>query len=105
MSEQPVKEPKEYICNDDDLGCLHDYLCAALAGNDITELPRLWNQQIGVIRSCPYSNHQSERDKVLDEVYKCLEAFAIPTIDLTYVTWDDIDCLFAELRSKRGEQR
>jgi hypothetical protein len=40
-----------YICNDDDLGCLHDYLVAAINGEDLSELPRLWNQEIGVIRS------------------------------------------------------
>ena len=60
----------QYICDDDDLNCLHDYLVAAINGDDISELPRLWNQEIGVIRSRPY---QSERDKVLDVQKKIIE--------------------------------
>jgi len=63
---QHPQEPKQYICDDDDLGCLHDYLVAALDGNDISELPRLWNTQIGVIRSRPHTSARSEQE-ILDE--------------------------------------
>ena len=63
MTPAPAQQ-KEYICNEDDLGCLHDYFVAAIAGEDISELPRLWNQEIGVIRSRPYTSASS--DKVLD---------------------------------------
>ena len=64
---QHPQEPKQYICDDDDLGCLHDYLVAALDGNDISELPRLWNTQIGVIRSRPHTSARSEQEIRADE--------------------------------------
>ena len=43
-----------YIVSLEDLNALHDYLTAAIAGNDLSEIPRLWNQQIGIIRSRPH---------------------------------------------------
>ena len=70
---QHPQEPKQYICDDDDLGCLHDYLVAALDGNDISELPRLWNTQIGVIRSRPHTSARSEqeiRETMLEDLTK-----------------------------------
>lgn len=50
-----------FICSLEDLNSLHDYLSSAIAGDDISELPRLWNQQIGVIRSRPILQHRLER--------------------------------------------
>jgi hypothetical protein len=48
-------EQKQYICTEDDLGALHDYCTVAILGNDICEIPRLWNQQMDVIRANPYN--------------------------------------------------
>lgn len=52
---------KEYVINEDDLGCLNDYFYAALDQNEQkTNLIRLWEQEFGVIRRsldkiCVYS--------------------------------------------------
>ena len=34
---------------------------AAMAGEDLSELPRLWNQQIGVIRSRPLRSTEAHK--------------------------------------------
>ena len=57
----PARQPQDpadvlFICSLEDLNCLHDYIMAAMAGEDLSELPRLWNQQIGVIRSRPHTS-------------------------------------------------
>ncbi len=63
------EERGPYVVDEDDLGCLHDYLVAAINGDDISELPRLWNQELGVIRSRPLSEEiLKAREDVLDEV-------------------------------------
>ena len=56
-----------FICSLEDLNCLHDYLVAAIAGDDLSEIPRLWNQQIGVIRSHPAATPIFEQDEFANE--------------------------------------
>jgi len=64
-----MSEWKLYVVGEDDLGCLHDYLVAAINGDDISELPRLWNQELGVIRSRPLSEEiRKARGDVLEQI-------------------------------------
>lgn len=96
----------QYICDDDDLGCLHDYLIAAINGDDISELPRLWNQEMGVIRSRPFQN---QRAMVLDEAITFMQSkIRLPSNSGEQLSYE-ADIRFAvirelkELRQKAGE--
>lgn len=55
MTSPQQQDPADilYTCSLEDLNCLHDYFMAAVRGEDLTAVPRLWNQQIGIIRSRP----------------------------------------------------
>ena len=52
-------EQPAYICDEDNLGDIHDILTAALAGNDLHVLPRRWNQELGIIRSRLLNKHDA----------------------------------------------
>ena len=108
---QHPDDPKQYICDDDDLGCLHDYMVAALAGNDVSELPRLWNQQIGVIRSHPHTSARSEREiraDVISKLTKIKGSFSVLEMrrsDEYKEAYDQINELVIELRRQPPSQQ
>ena len=67
-----------YICDEDNLGDIHDILTAALAGNDLSTLPQRWNQELGIIRSRPLIDRDAaliaqERKKWERERLTCVE--------------------------------
>lgn len=78
MSSEQPKDPADvlFICSLEDLNCLHDYMVAAMAGDDLSELPRLWNQQIGVIRSRPHPAPAQQRIDVDTDALKDLQITA-----------------------------
>ncbi|MFA5382622.1 MAG: hypothetical protein WC356_05615 [Candidatus Micrarchaeia archaeon] len=68
---------QEYICNEDDLGCLNDYFYAALDQNEPkTTLIRLWEQEFGVIRSRPHTSPQAPRPPCEECIYQAQAASA-----------------------------
>jgi hypothetical protein len=52
-------EQPAYICDEDNLGDIHDILTAALEGNDLSTLPRRWNQELGIIHSRSLAEHDA----------------------------------------------
>ena len=98
----------KYLCDDDDLGCLHDYLVAAINGDDLSELPRLWNQQIGVIHSHPMESNQNTALTDIEKIHynnlqMLLSNSSILTTDMQHALVFALECI-EELRDGNGEQ-
>lgn len=123
-----------YICSLEDLNCLHDYFMAAVNGEDLTAIPRLWNQQIGIIRSrktfapaapclpntplCDdcYKDkiiHDKElaatiRNQTLDEIKEKIWSKCFPpfsaNIEYQIVSWDTVKELIESLRTQEHQR-
>jgi hypothetical protein len=51
----------KYIIDDEDIGCLKDYFYAMINGEENrVAIKRLYEQEIGIIRSHPLSDHDAE---------------------------------------------
>ena len=67
----------DYIIDSDDIGCLNDYFYAMINGEENkVALTRLFDQEIGVIKSHPLSEHDAQIKEVAEQQRGCLTCLA-----------------------------